>query len=85
MRCARARVRVLFSGHWRLKRITLGEREEQRKRDRDLDRSMRLKREKESKDEEEVDRSSWCKYTLGIKHQVGFENPSIPDLTQSLK
>ena len=60
------------SGHWRLKRSTLGEREEQRKRDRDLDRQL-VPRKKEKDGvgkEEEEDRTGYCKYTLGIKHQV---------------
>ena len=56
----------LWSGHWRLKRITLAERDEQRKRDREAEKSQKNK----AKDEEEVDRSRWCKYTLGLKHQV---------------
>ena len=49
----------------RLHRVTAQEREEQKKRDKELSRLAN----KPSNDEE-VDRSGWAKYTLGLKHQV---------------
>lgn len=66
----------LRAGHWRLRRITLAEREEQRKRDRDLEKAAKKKDSAVAavavKDEEEVvDRNpNFVKYTLGVKHQV---------------
>ena len=50
----------LFLGHLNLRRLTAAEREEAKKRDR---RGIRG-------DEEDVLRMTWCKYTLGLKHQV---------------
>ncbi|CAN8030157.1 unnamed protein product [Ixodes persulcatus] len=48
-------------GHTRLRRSTAAEREEKKKSE---------KRERRELMEEEVDRSVWVKYTLGLKHQV---------------
>lgn len=48
-------------GHTRLRRTTAAEREEKKKTE---------KRERRDLMEEEVDRSVWVKYTLGLKHQV---------------
>lgn len=58
-----------FTGHIRLARITLADREEQKKKDREQEKLAKKNKEKE---EEEVDRSKWCKYTLGLKHQVSL-------------
>lgn len=49
------------AGHTRLRRSTAAEREEKKKSE---------KRERRELMEEEVDRSVWVKYTLGLKHQV---------------
>ena len=57
---------AFVTGHCRLHRITLAERDEQKKRDREQEKQAK----KKDRDEEEVDRSQWCKYTLGLKHQV---------------
>ena len=47
-----------------MNRFTVQEREEQKKRDKELGRLGAKAA------EEEVDRSGWAKYTLGLKHQV---------------
>ncbi|GBM38532.1 Nucleosome-remodeling factor subunit BPTF [Araneus ventricosus] len=48
-------------GHIRLQRTTAGDREDRKKQE---------KREKREGPDEEVDRTMWVKYTLGLKHQV---------------
>ncbi|CAL1273148.1 unnamed protein product [Larinioides sclopetarius] len=48
-------------GHVRLQRTTAGDREDRKKQE---------KREKREGPDEEVDRTMWVKYTLGLKHQV---------------
>ena len=44
------------------------DREEQKKKEREQERA--LKKKEDAKKDEEPDRSHWCKYTLGLKHQV---------------
>ncbi|XP_074647332.1 nucleosome-remodeling factor subunit BPTF-like [Tubulanus polymorphus] len=51
-------------GHIRMQRYTATEREEAKKREREL------VPKKKKDDDEEIDRSTWAKYTLGLKHQV---------------
>ena len=53
-----------ITGHLRLNRFTVQERDEQKKREKELGRQVAKTA------EEEVDRSGWAKYTLGLKHQV---------------
>lgn len=57
---------ILCVGHIRLHRVTALEREEAKKKEK-MEQRMASKRD----DAEEVDRSTWAKYTLGLKHQVG--------------
>lgn len=45
-------------------RTTAADRDEQKKREKEQ------KRQKD--DVEEIDRSTWCKYTMGLKHQVSY-------------
>ena len=55
----------MFAGHINFHRVTQLEREEAKKREKIEQRNASKK-----DDNEEVDRSTWAKYTLGLKHQV---------------
>ncbi|XP_013407675.1 nucleosome-remodeling factor subunit BPTF [Lingula anatina] len=51
-------------GHVRMQRITAADKEELKKREKEL------RKQKKDEDEDWNDRSTWVKYTLGLKHQV---------------
>lgn len=58
---------IYCAGHISLHRVTALEREETKKKEK-LEQRMIIKKD----ENEEVDRSTWAKYTLGLKHQVSF-------------
>lgn len=56
----------LLVGHIRLHRVTALDREEMKKKEKE---ARKLKAE----DEEVDSKATWIKYTLGLKHQVGWK------------
>ena len=51
------------SGHIQLHRVTSAEKEEIKKREKKL-------QNQKDPDQDDIDRTTWAKYTLGLKHQV---------------
>ena len=58
----------ICTGHLNMVRFTVQDREDQKKREKELLRTA------PKTTDEEVDRSGWAKYTLGLKHQVCEKN-----------
>lgn len=63
--CYLANYKIFYIGHVHLNRVTMAEKEETKKREK-IEQRQNARRD----ENEEVDRSTWAKYTLGLKHQV---------------
>ena len=55
-------------GHLKLYRVTAAEKEDTKKKER-----MEQRNSKKDPEQDEVDRTTWAKYTLGLKHQVSSQ------------